>query len=103
MDIERFTFYIALFNPVWAVQAVRSVFSISGRIRPHTYVITGAVTDLASAALHWAMVLDLSLYAQYTGIVGFRLIFLIVAIIETIELASLAVRTLIRKMEYVGA
>jgi ABC-type thiamin/hydroxymethylpyrimidine transport system permease subunit len=49
------------------------------------------------------MVLDLSLYAQYTGIVGFRLIFLIVAIIETIELASLAVRTLIRKMEYVGA
>lgn len=103
VDIERFTFYIALFNPVWAVQAVRSVFSISGRIRPHTYVITGAVTDLASAALHWAMVLDLSLYAQYTGIVGFRLIFLIVAIIETIELASLAVRTLIRKMEYVGA
>jgi len=103
VNIERFRFFVLLFNPVWAAQAVRAVFAVSGKASPRLLALWGAAADLATAALHWAMVLDLSLYAEYTGIVGFRLIFSIVAVIETIELAVFAVRALIRKMECMGA
>lgn len=103
VDIERLALYVSLFNPVWAAQAVRAVFAVSGKAKIRTLKIWGLIAEVATVAIHWAMAFDLSLYSDYAGIVGFRMIFILVALIETIELASHAFRSLVKKMENLGS
>jgi len=57
------------------------------------------VIDAIGFMIIAAMVFDQRLYAEYQGILGFRAVFSIVALVQAIELATTAGKSIIRKIQ----
>ena len=69
--------YIVALTVIWAAEAVyHIVLFVKGRFDIKTRIAKGALI-VASLVIQFALVFDLRLYETYTGIIGFRLIFII--------------------------
>lgn len=72
--------YVIALTVIWAVEAAYHIaLLVKGKYDIMTRVAKGAIT-IASLVVQFALVFDLRLYEAYSGIIGFRLIFIIGAV-----------------------
>lgn len=72
--------YVIALTVIWAAEAAYHVILlVKGNFDAKTRVAKGAIA-IASLVVQFAVVADLRLYESYTGIIGFRLIFVIGAV-----------------------
>lgn len=88
VDISAFRIFVLVFTPIWAIELAYTALRLLGKKIPAWTNAVPLAIDVATLALHVIMVFDMALYTAYAGIVGFRLLFIIVASIEAVELMA---------------
>jgi len=89
IDIDRFKFYLIFISIAWIGQIIYHILILFNGRKTKNMSILEFVVEGFNFLLLVIMVRDMSMYTNYTSLLGFRAIFSLVAIISFFELFSL--------------
>lgn len=88
INIEVFRLFLIPITLLWVAEVIYHVFCLFYGNQTRNLAASKLTIDGLTTILSWIMVGSTSLYLTYTGPVGFRMIFIIAAVIGTLETIS---------------
>lgn len=87
--IQSFQFYLVFLSISWIMEIIHHILMLFAQEKTRNISIYSLITNLVGFIIMIFMVLSQSLYTNSNSLLGFRLIFLIIAIINGIELITM--------------
>lgn len=92
LDIERFRFYLIFVSIIWIAQIIYHILVLFHGRKTKNISIFEFIVEATNLILLLVIINDMSLYNDYTSMLGFRGIFSFVALISVIELISMVIK-----------
>lgn len=98
INIESFRVYILILSFLWAAEIGYNGMLLYRSTNSRRLKAAQMGINLASMAVHGFMIGDSRLYLDSTGLIGFKIIFIIVLVVETAELLVQAGKMVLKKI-----
>jgi hypothetical protein len=98
IDLENFRFYLIFLSIIWSGEIVYNLTLFKAGSRKKYLVIMENILSGCEIIIFAKIIIDSSLYTYDTGLIGFKIIFGIVLVVNLVELIARNVKLLIKKL-----